>query len=77
MLTLEKPLRLTLKKPAKTDSVFIVGKEDTAKRSNLKLLDLKKISVTAMKNQDYSFKTGSATIPISIKASFCVVDVKD
>ncbi|MGZ3945072.1 MAG: hypothetical protein ACXVJB_09025 [Mucilaginibacter sp.] len=78
MITLEKPLSLSLKKPAKTDSaIFITGKGDSTKKPGLKLLDLKKISVTAMKNQDYGLKSGSATIPITIKASFCVVEIKD
>ena len=82
MLTLEKPLSLTLKKPAKADTttaVFITGKGDTTKKSGEKPLTLKlnKIKIMAMKSVDYTLKTGSATTPITIKASFCVVDVKD
>jgi hypothetical protein len=77
MLTLGKPLNLTLKKPAKPDTVFIAGKGDTTKKSGMKLLDLKKISITAMKNMDYILKTGSATIEIKIDASFCVLNVED
>jgi hypothetical protein len=76
-LTLKKSLNLTLKKPLKADTVFIVGKGDTTKKSGVKLLDLKKISITTMKNVDYTLKTGSAATPITIKASFCVVNVKD
>jgi len=82
MLTLEKPLSLTLKKPVKADTttaVFITGKGDTTKKSGEKPLTLKlnKIKIMAMKSVDYTLKTGSATTPITIKASFCVVDVKD
>ncbi|HTK19682.1 MAG TPA: hypothetical protein VL442_09230 [Mucilaginibacter sp.] len=80
MLTLDKPLNLTLKEPLPTDSaVFITGKRDTTHKTNEKsvILNLKKISVTAMKNVDYTLKTGSAITPMTIKASFCVVNVKD
>jgi hypothetical protein len=79
MLTLEKPLSITLRKPLKTDTVFITGKGDTTQKLREKRLnlDIKKISVTYMKSVDYTLKTGSATTPIKIDASFCVVNVKD
>ena len=76
-LALKKSLNLTLKKPLTTDSVFITGKGDTTQKLREKLLDLKKISITAMKSVDYTLKTGSATTGIKIDASFCVVNVKD
>jgi len=76
-LTLKKPLNLTLKKPLNTDTVFITGKGDTTQKPGEKLLNLKKISVTAMKSMDYTLQTGSATTKIKIEASFCVVNVKD
>jgi hypothetical protein len=82
MLTLEKPLSLTGKKPEKPDTgtaIFITGKGDTTQKSNEKPLTLKlnKIKIMAMKSVDYTLKTGSATIGIKIDASFCVLDVKD
>jgi hypothetical protein len=80
MLTIEKPLRLTLKKPVTPDSaVFITGKNDTAQKLREKVLklDLKKLKITAMKSADYTLKTGSANTDIRIDASFCVVDIKD
>jgi len=77
MLTLEKPLSITLKKPLTIDTVFITGKGDTTQKLREKLLNLKKISITAMKSVDYNLKTGSATTGIKINASFCVVNVKD
>jgi hypothetical protein len=70
-------LSLTKEKPLTTDSVFITGKRDTTKKPGEKLLNLKKISVSAMKSMDYTLKTGSATTGIKIDASFCVVNVKD
>jgi hypothetical protein len=82
MLTLEKPLSLTLKKTEKPDTgtaVFITGKGDTTQKTAEKQLTLKldKIKVMAMKRHDYTLKTGSATTDITIDASFCVVNVKD
>ncbi|MCR8560872.1 hypothetical protein KXD93_24660 [Mucilaginibacter sp. BJC16-A38] len=77
MLTLEKTLNVTLKKPLKIDTVFVMGKSDTTKKIAEKLLNLKKISITAMKSVDYTLKTGSATTGIKIDVSFCVVNVKD
>ncbi len=76
-ITLKKNLSLTLKKPLTTDTVFIAGKGDTTQKAREKLLNLKKISVTAMKSTDYTLKTGSATTEIKVDASFCVVNVKD
>lgn len=82
MLTIEKPLSLTLKKPEKPDTVsvvYITGKGDTTQKPAEKPLTLKlnKIKIMAMKRLDYTLKTGSATTDIKIDASFCVVDVKD
>jgi len=76
-VTFKKPLSVTFKKPLTTDTVFITGKGDTTQNPAKKSLDLKKISVIAMKSVDYTVKTGSATTEIRIDASFCVVDVKD
>ncbi|MDB5087038.1 MAG: hypothetical protein JWR09_1032 [Mucilaginibacter sp.] len=70
-------LKLSKVKPLPTDTVFITGKNDTSQKGREKLLNLKKISVTAMKNVDYTLKTGSATNDIKIDASFCVVNVND
>jgi len=76
-LTLKKSLSLTLKKPLPTDTVFITGKNDTSQKGREKLLNLKRISVTAMKSIDYTLKTGLANTQIKIDASFCVVNIKD
>jgi hypothetical protein len=70
-------LNLNYEKPPKADTVFITGKGDTTQKSKLTLLDMKKISVTAMKSQDFTIKTGTATTDIKIDASFSVVNVKD
>jgi len=82
MLTIEKPLSLTLKKPEKPDTVsvvYITGKGDTTQKPAEKPLTLKlnKIKIMAMKRLDYTLKTGSATTDIKIDASFSVVDIKD
>jgi hypothetical protein len=85
MLALEKPLSLglkktiniTFKKPLTTDSVFIMGKRDTTKKAREKMLDLKKISIIAMKSVDYTLKMGTATTQINLDASFCVLNIKD
>jgi len=70
-------LNLNYEKPPKADTVFITGKGDTMQKSKLTLLDMKKISVTAMKSQDFTIKTGTATTDIKIDASFSVVNIKD
>jgi len=70
-------LGITLKKMPAPDTVYITGKGDTVQKRKETLLDLKKISVTAMKSADFTLKTGSATTDIRIDASFCVVNVKD
>jgi hypothetical protein len=77
LLTLspKKPLNLTLEKPLKTDTVLITGKGDTTQKP-IKL-DLKRIKIIGLTGVDYTLKTGTATTPIRISASFCVVDVKD
>ena len=70
-------LKLSKVKPLPADTIFVTGKNDTSQKGKEKLLNLKKISITAMKNVDYSLKTGSATNDIKIDASFCVVNVND
>jgi hypothetical protein len=70
-------LKLSKVKSLPADTIFITGKNDTSQKGKEKLLNLKKISITAMKNVDYSLKTGSATNDIKIDASFCVVNVND
>jgi len=70
-------LNLNYEKPPKADTVFITGKGDTTQKSKLTLLDMKKISITAMKSQDFTIKTGTTTTDIKIDASFSVVNVKD
>jgi len=79
MLTIEKPLNLSLKKPSAADTVSIAGKGDTTHKTGEKplTLKLKNINITAMKRMDYTLKTGTASSEITIDASFCVVDVKD
>ena len=46
------------------------------KKKTIKL-NIKKISVAAMKSSEYEIKTGTANTEIKIEASFCVVDIKD
>jgi len=78
MLNLDKrKLNLNYEKPPKTDTVFITGKGDTTQKGKLTLLDMKKISVTAMKNQNFIIKAGTATTDIAIDASFSVVNMKN
>jgi hypothetical protein len=76
-ITLKKSLNVTWKKPLTADTVFITGKGDTTEKPGEKLLNLKKISVSAMKSTDYTLKTGLSTTEIKIDASFCVVNVRD
>ncbi|HEX3385426.1 MAG TPA: hypothetical protein VHS53_09570, partial [Mucilaginibacter sp.] len=77
----KRKLNLSYEKPPKADTVFItgMGKSDTTQKPRDKPanLDLKKISIVAMKKQDYMLKTGTATTDITIDAAFCVVNVKD
>jgi len=69
---------LPLKISPQADSLAS-AKRDTSQKSREKLLDLKKLSlnVSMMKNQEFRLKTGHATTEISIKASFCVVEITD
>lgn len=79
----DKDVNVEFKKPLKIDTVFItgMGKGDTTQKTAGKPLTLKlklnKIKIMAMKNMDYTLKTGSATTDVRIDASFSVVNIKD